>query len=154
MNRIKVNIIIKDEKAKEIICIPAVRKLIKSVYETLGVRDETVNFVFIDSKEMKKYNKEYRKKDSSTDILTFVYIEGEILADILISLEDVEKNAEFFKIDFCEELVRVIIHGILHSLGFDHEEGVPEYERRKMLELQESLVQNYKLMCSEIFKTR
>ena len=65
-------------------------------------------------------NKKYLKHNYFTDIITFNYSEKDFIAgDLVISVETVESNAKKFKQTFNVELHRVIIHGVLHLLGFN-----------------------------------
>lgn len=76
---------------------------------------------FINANEIVRINQEYLKHDYSTDIITFNYSEENNLIDgeIFISVEDALENAKKFKISTKEEIFRLIIHGILHLLGYD-----------------------------------
>jgi rRNA maturation RNase YbeY len=66
-----------------------------------------------------KKNQEYLNHNTLTDIITFDYSEGNKLsADIFISVERVKENAVIFAVSFEQELKRVIIHGILHLMGY------------------------------------
>lgn len=77
---------------------------------------EEISIAIVDSLEIKKLNKEYRKKNKPTDVLSFGKV-GEELAEIVICPEEVKKNGK----DFKKELVEVVIHGILHLLSYEHE---------------------------------
>lgn len=89
--------------------------------------DKDISVAFISSDEMRKINKKYRNIDDSTDVLSF---EGDknILGEIIICADEVQKNGESFN----DELKRVLIHGVLHLLGYDHEK-----DRGKMIKKQE-----------------
>lgn len=86
-----------------------------------------ISIALIDSSEIRKLNKKYRKKDKPTDVLSF----GEDMNQIVICCDEVKKNGE----DFKKELTRVVIHGILHLLGYEHEKGGKK--EKEMLSLQE-----------------
>jgi len=79
-----------------------------------------LNFIFCSDEYLLKINQEYLNHDTYTDIITFDNSneEEEISGDIFISIERVADNASKFKIDQQTELHRVIIHGVLHLLGF------------------------------------
>ena len=65
-------------------------------------------------------NREYLNHNYFTDVITFDYTVNDIISgDIFISMEQVKKNAEFYGVKTEEELRRVMIHGILHLLGFN-----------------------------------
>lgn len=78
-----------------------------------------LNFIFCDDDYIHKINVEFLKHDTFTDIISFDYKVGKKLhGDIYISVERVLDNAKDFKVNFQEELQRVIIHGILHFCGY------------------------------------
>ncbi|MCK9578027.1 rRNA maturation RNase YbeY [bacterium] len=95
-----------------------------------------ISIVIVSEKEIHKLNKQYRKKDKSTDVLSFgsvrdfLSVESFVLPEIVICPEEVQKNAEEYKVSFKNELVKVLIHGILHLLDFDHEKC--EEDAKKM----------------------
>jgi rRNA maturation RNase YbeY len=78
-----------------------------------------INYIFCEDNYLLKKNQEYLKHNTLTDIITFDYSEGNKLsADIFISVERVKENAVIFAVSFEQELKRVIIHGILHLMGY------------------------------------
>lgn len=84
-------------------------------------RSGEVSIAIVDSSEIQKLNKEYRKKNKPTDVLSFGKI-GEEISEIVICPEEVEKNGENFK----KEMAEVVIHGMLHLLGYEHEKKKSE----------------------------
>ncbi|MEZ5013925.1 MAG: rRNA maturation RNase YbeY [Chitinophagales bacterium] len=79
-----------------------------------------IHFIFCSDMYLSELHTEYLKKDSLTDIITFNYNEGyHISGDIFISIDRVRENAETFSVDFERELQRVMIHGVLHLIGFN-----------------------------------
>jgi rRNA maturation RNase YbeY len=78
-----------------------------------------INYIFCDDEYLLKKNQDFLKHNTLTDIITFDYSEGNKLsADIFISVERVKENAVIFAVSFEQELKRVIIHGILHLMGY------------------------------------
>ena len=102
----------------------------------------SVNVVFIDEKEMQTLNSEYRKKDSVTDVLSFNVDSKELLGEIYICPAYVRKTIQ--KEMFVEEIVRLIIHGILHLVGYDHDVELNDQTKEKveMFVKQEKILQN------------
>jgi rRNA maturation RNase YbeY len=88
----------------------------QAVEKVLG-KKKFVSVAFLDEKEMKKWNKAYRSKNKSTDILSFPNKEG---GEILISMEDVKKKSPTFKLSAQDYLNYLFIHGLLHLKGYDH----------------------------------
>jgi rRNA maturation RNase YbeY len=78
-----------------------------------------INFIFCSDDYLHQLNVSYLDHDTLTDIITFPYTTPpQIEGDIFISIERVRDNAAFYKVNFEEELLRVIIHGVLHLCGF------------------------------------
>lgn len=91
------------------------KKIIESESKSLG----DIGYVFCDDAYLLKMNQEYLNHDTFTDIITFDYTNGNIIAgDIFISIERVRENAIEFEEEFDEELRRVMSHGILHLSGY------------------------------------
>ena len=79
-----------------------------------------ISYIFCSDEYLHKINLEHLQHDTLTDIITFNYCEeGLINSDIFISVDRVRDNAELFKTSFENELSRVMIHGILHLVGYD-----------------------------------
>lgn len=79
----------------------------------------TLNYIFCDDEYLLEINKEHLNHDYYTDIITFDYCDEENTSgDLFISIDRVKDNAKQLNIEFNEELKRVIIHGLLHLIGF------------------------------------
>lgn len=92
---------------------------IKSVIKEEGSSSGDLSFIFCSDEYLLEINKQYLNHDYFTDIITFDYVDnGLISGDIFISVERVAENAESFKVSFSNELNRIIIHGVLHLLGY------------------------------------
>lgn len=112
-----------------------------SVLEALGTEPCELSLSFVGDEQMQQLNKTYRGKDESTDILSFVQdddsedfswpelsfagdsappVELRVLGDMVISIDTLKRNAQSFSVDVDEELFRLLIHGLLHLLGYDH----------------------------------
>ena len=95
-----------------------------------GCRIGDLNYMFCSDDVILKTNKEFLNHDYFTDIITFDYTVGnKVGADVLISLDTVRSNAESLKVDYYNELYRVIVHGLLHLFGI--KDKTPE-ERENM----------------------
>ncbi len=76
-------------------------------------------FVFCKDAYLLEKNIQFLKHETLTDVITFDYCEGnQISGDILISVERVKENSEIFEVTFLNELDRVMVHGLLHLLGY------------------------------------
>lgn len=91
-----------------------------------------LNFIFCSDDYLLQINQEHLNHDTYTDIITFNYVEDKIISgDIFISVERVKENAEKFESPFWKELHRVIIHGVLHLIGYDDKNSVDAQEIRQ-----------------------
>jgi rRNA maturation RNase YbeY len=99
-----------------------------------------INIIFIENLNIKELNKEYRDKDEVTDVLSFNIDSKELLGEVYISPEYVINNFSGKK--FVEEIIRLIVHGILHLQGEDHNEKFDEvdYKKEPMYIKQEEIV--------------
>ena len=94
-------------------------KWIESTIITEGKILGEISYIFCDDKYLHNINLEYLQHDTYTDIITFDYTEMDIISsDIFISIDRIKENATTFSKTFDNELHRVIIHGILHLLGY------------------------------------
>ena len=90
-----------------------------------------LNFVFCSDQYLLKLNQDYLNHDTFTDIITFNYVTGPIISgDIFISTERVQENAKESSIPFLNELSRVIIHGVLHLIGYNDKTNAEAQEIR------------------------
>jgi probable rRNA maturation factor len=102
-----------------------IRKTIRNTLKEEGAK-MSISVAIVDSEEIKKLNYQYRKKNKATDVLSF----GEDINEIVICPEEVKKNGS----DLNKELKEVVIHGVLHLLGYEHEQS--EKEATKMFNKQ------------------
>jgi probable rRNA maturation factor len=119
----------------------------RRVVDALSSEEREVSIVFCGDDFIRSLNRDYRGKDEPTDVLSFpqsdggaseVRVDGQASAgDVVISVESAAKNASAFGVALDEELKRLIIHGIMHLLGWDHEDNSPDQE---MLKLQEKIL--------------
>ena len=76
-----------------------------------------LSIVLVGPARIRDLNKKYRRKNKATDVLSFQYDDS---GEVVICLSVLKKNAKKFKSTFKKELARVLIHGILHILGYSH----------------------------------
>ncbi len=93
---------------------------LKLVAESEICRLGDINIIFCSDPYILDINLQYLSHDYFTDIITFDYSQKPVISgDLFISVDSVRENAEFYGTDFKEELHRVIVHGILHLIGYD-----------------------------------
>lgn len=93
---------------------------LKAVARDEGKTIESLDYIFVSDAFLAKLNKKYLDHDTYTDIITFDYSEkkGPVIGEIYISIPRVRENAKKFKQSFDRELRRVVVHGLLHILGY------------------------------------
>lgn len=98
------------------------RKITKWIKETITSEGKTpgdISFIFCSDDYLLEVNRQYLNHDYYTDIITFDYVDNNVISgDIFISCDRVKENASEYGIVFLNELSRVIIHGVLHLLGY------------------------------------
>jgi rRNA maturation RNase YbeY len=110
-----------------------VRKITEDLLTSLRLPDRDLSVLFVDNKKIRDLNKKFFDKDYPTNVISFSYIDGlpsEVMGDIVISLERAREEAVSLSIPFHERLFALIVHGIVHILGYDHVKD--KNEARKM----------------------
>jgi len=93
----------------------------------------SLNFIYTSNPELREMNREYLNHNYYTDVITFDYTEGDIISgDVFISVDQVQKNADSYSQSFENELRRVMVHGVLHLLGFGDASDAEKKRMRKM----------------------
>jgi probable rRNA maturation factor len=125
-----------DPRLESLITEPDLRRWVD--LSLLGPADLTIRFV--DAEEGRALNREYRGKDYATNVLTFAYNEGEELgdeepvqADIVLCTDVLQREADDQKKTVEEHVAHLVVHGVLHAQGFDHEHD-EEAEEMEQLE--------------------
>ena len=88
-----------------------------------------INIKLMGDGEIRELNRKFRKKDKATDVLAFPLKEEGILGDIAISTETTGRNAKRYGISYKSELKRLVVHGVLHLLGYDHGRKMSDAEK-------------------------
>ncbi len=101
----------------------ALRTWIKAVIGEEKKKTGDISFIFCSDEYLLGINQQYLEHDYYTDIITFDDVSGELISgDIFISVDRVRENAEIYGQSFSDELHRIIIHGVLHLLGYKDKE--------------------------------
>lgn len=134
-----------------------------SVLKALGLTALDLTLVFVSDPRMRSLNRDYRGKNKATDVLSFSYNEtvvlqrgplpllelaaGDYLGDVVISVETAARNAELLGLTFDYEVKRLIIHGVLHLCGYDHEADDGEMFRLERRLRRRLLRRDVKVTC-------
>lgn len=146
---IKTNLI--KEVELEIIDIKKIiKKIAKKINKVEKIKGKhTISFILVDSDKIWEINKEYRKIDSPTDVISFAAIDDSIdgsipeeMGDIFICKERVLSQAEEYGHSVLREFAFLCTHGIYHLLGYDHQNAE---EERVMFEKQEKILKELKI---------
>jgi probable rRNA maturation factor len=122
-----------------------IRGTVLKILKTLDCADKEISLSFVDNENIKQLNKQYLGKDKATNVLSFSLREGEygdinpqILGDIIVSVETAQRDALYSKLTIAQEIDFLIIHGILHLLGYNHE-NTTKKETNKMRKKEKEL---------------
>lgn len=102
---------------------PAVRKIVEKVLAGEKKKETGLVLLFLGPAKMAELNLRYRQKKGPTDVLSFSALEAGYSGEVIICPAQVRQNARRFKEEFPKELQRVLVHGLLHLLGYDHEKS-------------------------------
>jgi probable rRNA maturation factor len=110
-------------------------KIARTILGALDSTDADLSIVLCDDATIHALNREWRGKDKPTDVLSFSQVEGErgsasVLGDVVISTDTAARQALDAGLSVDEEIVRLLVHGVLHLLGHDHVHG--GWQARKM----------------------
>ena len=119
-------------------------KIIKNVLTRVGVNNAEISIAFVNDCEIKKLNKQYRGKNKVTDVLSFIYqipdtkykipLNGEIIICYPQAVRQAKEGGHSVE----EEIKLLLVHGLLHLCGYDHEKSLKE--AKKMENLQSQIV--------------
>ena len=111
-----------------------VKRWITSVCKAYHKQVGAINYIFCSDEYLLEINREYLKHDYYTDIITFDLSESkeEIDGELYISIDRVKENAASLPTEFTKELKRVLVHGILHLIGYSDKTEDDEKEMRRL----------------------
>ena len=122
-----------------------IRGTVLKILKILNCADKEISLSFVDDENIKQLNKQYLGKDKATNVISFSLQEGEysninpqILGDIIISVETAQRDAIKENLTVTQGLEFLIIHGILHLLGYNHE-NTTKKETNKMRQKEKEL---------------
>jgi probable rRNA maturation factor len=121
-----------------------IRKIAGLILKELGKEKEALSLLLVNDRAIRKINREFRQIDAPTDVLSFPvakhspHPEIKLLGDIVISVETARKQAKSLGHSLEREITFLLIHGVLHLLGWDHEQS-PQ-EAKKMYKTQREIL--------------
>jgi probable rRNA maturation factor len=117
------------------------KKAAERILASLGISGSELSVLLLDNKGIRAVNKKYLKRNRPTNVISFSLTEGEfgninphVLGDVVISVEKAQERAFTRGVSLEEELTFLLIHGILHLAGYDHEKKGREREKMRKKE--------------------
>ncbi len=133
---------LRNKQKKETIDTGRLRRSLKRLLKELQRENDEVNVILVDDVQIQTINREYLDRDRPTNVISFAMTEGvggalhpEILGDIVISAETAARDAATGDLTLMEEMEFLLIHGLLHLIGYNHEKcSQKEVERMQKKE--------------------
>lgn len=126
MQRMKPKVLVDvANRQKKRLPIVKIKGIVKWVLEQEGKMAE-VSIAFVEDKEIKELNKKFRRRDKPTDVLAFSLSES--IGEIIISTDTAKSQAKEYGNSFISEILLLLIHGLLHLLGYKHSKEMREKE--------------------------
>jgi len=144
MNKIEIF----NETNEEIKELKELKKILKYACDIEEVKNAQFNIIIVNNDKIRELNRDYRNKDSVTDVITFAledfedfkYNDFRLLGDIYISLDKCKEQSISYEHSFKRELFFLAIHGFLHLLGYDH---MDKNDEKVMFEKQDIILNGY-----------
>ena len=136
------NIQIENRQKQQRVSIPQLRKVARKILSVSGCPDAELSILIVGDRRIRQINRDYLQRDKSTNVISFAQQEGEaigggglLLGDVVISAATAARDAADAGVPFVSELYFLLLHGILHLLGYDHERsGAAEAARMEARE--------------------
>jgi len=100
-----------------------VRSLTRRIMKELKLHGRELGLLLTDDEGIRELNRLYLHRDRPTNVISFPMNEGTLLGDIAISVETAARDAQMGGLSLLDEIAFLVIHGLLHLIGYDHEDG-------------------------------
>ncbi len=120
-----------NNKTKDKINLSLVKKTVNKFLESYKLFEKEISIAFVSETRMKELNKRYRGIDKVTDVLSFSG-EDNFFGEIVINYAQIKKQAKKFNNNSEEELVFILVHGLLHLFGYEDETKTGQREMKKL----------------------
>jgi len=125
-----------NNKTRSNIDLRLIKKVSEKFLNVKGRKRYTVSIAFVGDKKIRQLNKKYRKIDKITDVLAFVGDE-DFLGEVIINYSQTKRQAKKFNNNTKQELVFILVHGLLHLLGYDDDTAG---EKEKMIKMGKKII--------------
>lgn len=106
-------------------------------------KDKLVSVAFVTAGVIQRLNKTYRNKDRVTDVLSFPFVDEDVIGEVLICLSQAKKQAKEYGFSLEEEINILLVHGLIHLFGYDH---LKTAEAKKMFLLQKKILKKLNIL--------
>lgn len=115
-------------KVKKKVAEDWIKQIIYTILESEKIFHQgDISVVLVSDEYITRLNKKFLYRDRPTDVLVFPLEEDDLWGEIYISMDRAEEQSTFYQVNFCQELARLVIHGILHLLGYDDQHAKARY---------------------------
>ncbi len=115
--------------------------IVKTTCNEIKLHAKSCHFIFVNDKTLAEMHRQYLNDPSPTDVITFDLGEEQVEGEIYISTDRAQAQAKQYSVSYHEEIIRLIIHGLLHLAGYD---DIEESDRIEMKEIENRLVKSLK----------
>lgn len=135
-------------ETNELVDIKDIENLLEKSVKYLNIEDAIFNVIIVDDEKIHQINKEYRNIDKTTDVISFALEDNmdvvlpdlRVLGDIYVSIDTARRQAYEYYNTEQEEIRFLVIHGLLHLLGYDH---MTDEDKKEMRTLEEEILNEY-----------
>jgi len=134
-----VEVVVSNARREKRMSKNAVRRTVSFVLKKEKISSGKISLVFVDDNTIKKINTKYLGHKRSTDVITFpIEVLPSLEAEIYVNVKQARRQARQYRVSIANELTRLIVHGVLHAVGYDDRRTK---QRKEMFDLQERYVE-------------
>lgn len=122
---------------------PALQKAVVATFRHADTSPQALTIALSGDRAVRTLNRDFRGKDKPTNVLSFPADEPDYLGDVILAHGVVEQEAQEQKKSFTDHTTHLVVHGVLHLLGYDHETG--EEDAKKMEALEKRILKSLKI---------
>ena len=137
-------LLIENRQKKVTVGLRRLRQAVRKILLALDCNDKEISLVLVDNEQIQAINKQYLNRDQPTNVISFSQTEGEfgnihphIMGDVIISVERALSDSNTGGLNFDDELDFLVMHGVLHLLGYNHENTSKVEEQRMQAKTEE-----------------